>query len=178
MVVLYILIDIIVLFVLYVLIRAAFTSPVSLITADVQINKPFKVVFDYVKLLSTQGEYNKWVMQDPNVKRIYTGTDGTVGSVVAWEGNSKVGKGEQEITAIDEGKRIDWQLRFEKPMKNTSDAWMELHMLSPESTKVIWAFAGNLTYMMKVMHVAFNLPKLLRKDMQTSLNNLKTILEK
>ncbi len=47
------------------------------------------------------------------MKTEYRGTDGTVGFVSAWDSPVRdAGKGEQEITKIDDGKRIDYELRF------------------------------------------------------------------
>src|SRR6187431_1270143 len=70
------------------------------VSISTNINKPRKVVFDYVKLIKNQEHYSVWVMQDPNVKMDYQGVDGTVGFKASW--NSKddnVGEGSQYITA-------------------------------------------------------------------------------
>ena len=67
-----------------------------------------------------QDNFNKWTMMDPNMKRSFRGTDGTVGFVYAWDGNKRAGKGEQEITKITEGKRLDIEVRFERPFKAIS----------------------------------------------------------
>lgn len=56
---------------------------------------------------------------DPNMKKDFRGTDGTVGFVYAWDGNKKAGKGEQEIKKITEGERVDVEVRFEKPLKES-----------------------------------------------------------
>lgn len=39
-------------------------------------------------------------MTDPNMRKNFKGTDGTVGFCYAWDGNKKAGKGEQEIIAL------------------------------------------------------------------------------
>src|SRR6478752_388083 len=81
----------------------------------VTINKPKEEVFNYVKYLKNQDNYSKWVMIDPNMKKDFKGTDGTAGFIYAWDGNSKAGKGEQEIKNIKEGERVDVEVRFIKP---------------------------------------------------------------
>src|SRR6478736_3566872 len=63
----------------------------------VTINKPKEEVFNYVKYLKNQDNYSKWIQIDPNLKKSFRGTDGTVGFVYAWDGNNQAGKGEQEI---------------------------------------------------------------------------------
>ena len=51
---------------------------------------------------------------DPDMKKTYRGTDGTVGFVSAWDSEKDdVGKGEQEIIKITDGERIDYELRFQ-----------------------------------------------------------------
>ena len=52
---------------------------------------------------------------------VFTGTDGTVGFISAWESDIKnVGSGEQEILNIVEGERLGYEIRFLKPFKLTS----------------------------------------------------------
>src|ERR1700757_4744620 len=80
------------------LIVALFTKKDYAIEREVVINKPKQDVFNYIKMLKNQPNYSKWAMDDPNAKMTFTGTDGTVGFISAWESN-KVGKGEQQITA-------------------------------------------------------------------------------
>ncbi len=70
---------------------------------EITIDKPKEDVFDYVKFLKNQDNYSKWATMDPDMKKTYRGTDGTVGFISAWESNNKdVGKGEQEIKKITE----------------------------------------------------------------------------
>ena len=160
------------------LIAAAFGKPGYTIVRNITINKPKQQVFDYIRLLKSQEEFSKWVMTDPNMKKTIIGTDGTVGAVYVWDSeNKQAGKGEQEITDIKEGERIDFEIRFEKPFKNTSEAYFTTVTTSDNQTKVTWAFVGTTTYFMRVLHIVFNLKKVLGKDMETSLKNLKNLLE-
>jgi uncharacterized protein YndB with AHSA1/START domain len=163
---------------LILLISAAFLKKDYIIEREITINKPVQVVFDYIKPLKNAVTYNKWVMMDPNLKREYSGTDGTVGFVSAWDSeNKQVGKGEQEITKIKEGERIDYEIRFEKPFKGTSFAYL-VTTPAGNQTNVKWAFLGVRNYAMKIFHLILNLEKALGKDLSTSLTNLKNILEK
>lgn len=165
--------------VLCILIAAAFAPNNFSVQSEIVIDKPVAIVFDYIRYLKNQEHYNKWVMQDPNMKREFTGTDGTVGCVYYWDSTmGSVGKGEQEITKINDNERIDWVIRFKKPFDNTAGAYMETTALSPDTSNVKWVFLGTCTYMMKVMHIVFRLQKMLTNDLTTSLNNLKKVLEK
>jgi hypothetical protein len=134
-------------------------------------------VFDFVKLLGNQSQYNKWVMMDPKVKRTSKGVDGTVGFVSYWDSQVKnVGKGEQEITKIDAGTNIDSTVRFEKPFKNTARVSMTTIPVTPGQTRVIWKMIGQNKYPMNLMNLI--IPRMLGKDMSESLGNLKSLMEK
>ncbi|MBW4891793.1 SRPBCC family protein [Mucilaginibacter sp. HMF5004] len=160
-------------------ILALFGADGFTIESDIIINKPKNEVFDYIKLLKNQDNYSKWVMTDPGMKKEFTGTDGNVGFIYAWESeNKQVGQGAQEIIKITEGESIDNEVRFIKPFTGTSYTTMETMAITPNQTSVKWIFKGTKNYMMKVMHILFNLQKVLKKDMDTSLNTLKTVLEK
>jgi|ERR1700730_9563721 len=166
------------------LIGALLTKREYTIMREITINRPKHEVFNYVKLLKNQDYYNKWVMMDPTMKKEYKGIDGTVGFVYAWESNNKqVGMGEQEIIKIKEGESIDHELRFMKPFEGKATARL-IPASVPGSdnrrneTRVNWVFNGLRNYPMKIVHLLFNLKKVLGKDLQTSLATLKAVLEK
>ena len=91
------------------LIVALFIKKDYSVSREITINKPKQEVFDYLKMLKNQKQYNKWWMMDPSTKMDFKGTDGTVGFTAYWDSEAKgVGKGEQEIKNITEGQRIDY----------------------------------------------------------------------
>jgi hypothetical protein len=146
---------------------------------EVTINKPKQEVFNYVKYLKNQEAYSKWEKMDPAMKKEYRGTDGTVGFVSAWDSEKgEVGKGEQEIKGIAEGERLDTELRFIEPMESTATSSITTETVSPNATKVKWAFHGKMNYPFNLMGVFMNMEKMIGDDFQTGLNNLKTVLEK
>lgn len=109
-------------------------------------------------------------------KREFKGTDGTVGYIYAWSGDKNAGIGEKEIKNIIEGKRIEAEIRFVKPMKATASIIMEMESLSDNQTKVSWSNAGTLKYPINIMIPMME--KHVSKDMDSSLSTLKNILEK
>lgn len=148
------------------------------IEKTVVINKPVSDVFNYVKLIKNQDHYSVWNMADPNMKRSYTGTDGTVGFVYAWDSttNKNVGAGAQETKSIVENKSIDMELRFERPMKNVAKASFAFESLAGNQTKVTWVFSGPMKVPMNLMKSM--LQKMLGNDLEKGLQNLKHVLEK
>jgi hypothetical protein len=118
-------------------------------------------------------------MTDPNSKKTHKGLDGTVGFVYGWESENKnVGQGEQEIIAIKEGERVDFELRFIKPFENKSNAAITTEPVGAGQTKVKWYFMGERGYIMKLMHLLLRLEKILGTDMVISLNTMKGVMEK
>jgi len=157
------------------LIAALFIKKEYAIEREITISKPKQEVFNYVKHIKNQNYYNKWTMEDPDMKKEYKGTDGTVGFYGAWD-SKKMGKGEQEIKNITEGDRIDIGLHFIKPFEGRANAHMITEALANDQTKVKWGMQGKSKYPMNVMNLFMN--NMLGKDIETSLNNLKGVLEK
>jgi hypothetical protein len=143
---------------------------------EIVINKPKDEVFNYIKYLKNQQNYSKWATLDPNIKNEFRGTDGTIGFINSWEGNKKVGQGEQEIIAIEEGKSISTELRFVKPFK--SQAKSKMSVKGNGTTIVVWDFASKMRYPMNIMKLFMNMEKMIGNDFSTGLSNLKTVLEK
>jgi uncharacterized protein YndB with AHSA1/START domain len=145
---------------------------------EITIDKPKEEVFDYVKLLKNQDNYSKWATMDPDMKKTYSGTDGTVGFVSAWDSDNKdVGKGEQEIKKITEGERIDFELRFFEPFESTEPAYMTTESISENQTKVKWGFNGHMDYPMNIMMLFMDFETMIGDDLDTGLKNLKSVLE-
>ena len=158
------------------LIIAAFTKKEYHTHSEIIIDASREKVFDYLKQIKKQDNWNMWVMMDPDMKREFTGTDGTVGFIYGWNGNKKAGEGEQEIKAITEGKNIDMEIRFVRPLAGIAHASMSTASLTDKQTKVTWTSAAKLKYPLNIMQTM--IVKLLEKDMNTSLHTLKNILEK
>ena len=78
------------------MIAAIFVKREYSVEREVVINKPKQEVFEYVKLLKNQDNYSKWAMMDPKMKKEYTGTDGTVGFISAWD-SVKLPKAKESI---------------------------------------------------------------------------------
>ncbi|MCV9927812.1 SRPBCC family protein [Flavobacterium sp. LS1R49] len=145
---------------------------------EVTIDKPNDSVFNYVKYLKNQNKFSVWAKIDPDMKTTFKGTDGTVGATFGWESkNKKVGVGEQEITKIVPGERLEFELRFKVPFESTDAAYMTTEAVSPTQTKVKWGFDGQSPYPMNLMLAFMNMDQMLGEQLETGLQNLKVIQE-
>jgi hypothetical protein len=130
-------------------------------------------------MLKNQDLYSVWSTGDPSMNHTYIGTDGTVGFVSAWESTDKnMGKGEQEITAIVPGERMETELRFIKPFKTVSQVYLSTEAANDQSTTVRWGFSGKMNYPFNVLLLVMKMEESIGNDFDKGLGNLKAILEK
>ncbi|HVN56944.1 MAG TPA: SRPBCC family protein [Bacteroidales bacterium] len=141
-----------------------------------EISRTQAVVFDYLKFTRNQDKFSVWNMSDPNMKKSYKGTDGSVGFIYAWDSTNKnTGAGEQEITALEENRSIDYEIRFFRPMKNTATATFVIEKAGEGKSSVTWTFNSHNRFPMSLFAPLFK--KMLGKDLEKGLANLKSILE-
>jgi hypothetical protein len=146
------------------------------IEKSVLIGKGSREIYDYLKYTRNQDNFSVWNMTDPSMKREYAGSDGSVGFIYRWDSmNKNVGAGEQMTAALVDGRRIDFTLKFLRPMKNTGTSSF---LIEEESgtTKVSWIFESPSKFPMSLFSPVFK--RMLGKDLEKGLSNLKTILEK
>lgn len=148
------------------------------INRSIIIDKPIAEIFNYLKYLKNEDHWSPWKKKDMTMKQEFIGTDGQVGFVAKWRGNSDVGEGEQRITAISENQRIDIKLCFYKPWRTTSHTFFALDDLGKMQTKVVWGIFGKNKFPATVFMLFFNMEKSVGNDLEAGLFNLKQILEK
>ncbi len=157
-------------------IAALFIRKDYTIRRQITINKPKADVFNYIRFLKNQDHYSHWVMMDPAMKKTYSGIDGTVGFIYAWDSTNKnAGKGEQEIKQITEGEKLDIEVRFEKPFAGVAHTPMITEAVSNDATKLTWGMNGSSKYPLNIMNLFME--KMLGNPLEKSLVSLKTILE-
>ncbi len=142
------------------------------------INKPKALVFAEIKQLKKHNDWSPWAKLDRNMKVEFRGTDGTVGFVSAWSGNSEVGVGEQEIKAIVEGQKIELALRFKEPMEDSSQVFLTTESLDANQTKVKWTMKGVGKFPFNIVCFFMGMNSKMEKDFDDGLSSLKALLEK
>ncbi|TYA92205.1 SRPBCC family protein [Seonamhaeicola marinus] len=145
---------------------------------NVEIECSLSDVFFYLKHIKNQNDWSPWKKKDPDMKQEFFGKDGEVGFKTKWDGNKDVGSGEQEIMRIVKDEIIESELRFFKPWKSTSDAYLRVEYLGDERTKVTWGFSGKNKFPFSIFMLFFNMDTAVGKDFEEGLESLKIILEK
>jgi len=128
-------------------------------------------------------DFNKWTSwspyekRDPDMKRTFSGAASGKGAIYEWDGNRQVGKGRIEITDASKPSRITIKLDMIKPFEghNIVDFTLEPRA---GATQVTWAMRGSCAYMAKLMGLFCNMDKMIGRDFETGLANLKAVVEK
>ena len=135
------------------------------------------------KIFALINDFHQWVSwspyenKDPAMKRSYSGAESGKGAVYGWEGNSNVGSGRKEILDASVPSKILIKLDFFKPFEGHNTAEFTL---SPQggATNVNWVMHGPAPFMHRVMQVFMNFDKMIGKDFEAGLANLKKLAEK
>ncbi|MGB5370047.1 MAG: SRPBCC family protein [Flavobacteriaceae bacterium] len=147
------------------------------VSRKVEIERPRSEVFEYLRSLKKMDDWSPWAKKDPNMEKKFSGVDGEVGALSYWKGNKNVGEGEQEIKRIIDGKRIESELRFLKPWKSTSDCYLEVEDAGSGKSKVVWGFSGKNKFPMSLVSLFVSMDKMVGKDFEEGMRNLKSKLE-
>ncbi len=141
------------------------------------IQAPTEKIFPYINDYRNWPQWSPYEKVDPNMRRSMSGPTSGVGAVYEWSGNSKAGAGRMEITQSVPSSKVIIKLDFSKPMEGHNTAEFTLRPKG-NATDVTWAMSGPTPYVAKVMSIFFNMDKMIGKEFETGLANLKTVAEK
>jgi len=158
------------------LIYAAMQPDTFRVQRATSIKAPPEKIFPLINNLHQFNIWNPYERKDPNIKGAYIGPASGKGAAYAWE-SKQVGTGSMEITETAAPSRVAMKLDFVKPL--AAHNFVEF-TLAPkgDTTEVIWAMNGSVPFMAKVMHIIFNMDKMVGGDFEAGLANLKSLAEK
>jgi len=141
------------------------------------VKAPPEKIFVIINDFHQWGTWSPYENKDPAMKRSYSGAASGKGAVYAWEGNKNVGSGRMEILDASAPSKIVIKLDFFTPFEghNTAEFTMLPH---GDATNVTWLMHGPLPFMGKIMHVFINIDRMVGKDFEIGLFNLKRLTEK
>jgi uncharacterized protein YndB with AHSA1/START domain len=134
-------------------------------------------VFALLNDFNSWQSWSPWEKLDPAMKRTISEPAKGKGAVYGWEGNKDVGRGRMEIMESDAPNRLVIKLDFFEPMESSSVTEFLLEN-QDGTTFVTWSMSGPMNYLSKVIGVFCNMDKMIGKDFEAGLNNLKTLGEK
>ena len=136
-----------------------------------------QVVYPLVADFKRWQAWSPWEALDPDLRRTYSGAAIGRGAVYEWDGNNKAGAGRMEITDAPSPGRIVIKLDFTRPFvaHNTTEFTFAG---TDGATDVTWTMSGAHNYMMRVMSLFFSMDKMIGKDFEKGLANLRALAER
>ncbi len=140
------------------------------------IAAPPEAIFPQINSFRAWTAWSPWEGKDPAMRRQYGERTAGVDASYAWAGNRLVGVGRMEIVESVPPSRVVIRLTFLKPFKAVN---MAEFTLTPQGagTEVTWAMHGASPYLSKVMGVVVNMDRMVGRDFETGLANLKRVVE-
>ena len=146
------------------------------VTRETLIAAPPERIFGHLVNLPGWRAWSPWEKKDPAMKRTYEGPESGPGAIYGWEGNKDVGSGRMEVKQATPFSKIVIDLHFLKPFeaRNTVEFTLE-----PKggATRVVWLMYGPAHFMSKLMGVFMNMDRMIGKDFEAGLANLKKAAE-
>ena len=141
------------------------------------IKAPPATIFALINDFHRWSAWSPWEKKDPDMKRTFSGAETGQGAIYAWDGNKNVGAGQMEITESSTPSKVVIKLDFLKPFEghNLAEFTMEPR---GDATAVTWLMHGPRSYVHKLMSTLINMDKMIGKDFEAGLANLKAVSEK
>ena len=146
------------------------------ITRKLAMGAPAAAIFPHVNELAKWRAWSPWEKLDPDLKRTYEGPPAGEGAKYAWVGNPQVGEGRMTITESRPSSLVRIKLEFLKPFQATNSSEF-VFAPNGNGTLVTWNMQGRNNFMAKAFHLLMNMDKLVGKDFEKGLNELKSIVE-
>jgi uncharacterized protein YndB with AHSA1/START domain len=175
--ILYVLLLVVAVGIIGVLAYAATKPDIFRVQRSASIKAPADRIFGLITDLRNWRAWSPYEKRDPEMTRNYSGADKGKGAAYAWDGNRNVGAGRMEIVDVTPPSKVVIKLEFLRPFKanNTAEFVMEP---KGDATTVTWAMHGPNKFIGKVMGIFIDMDKMIGKDFEDGLANLKTIAEK
>jgi uncharacterized protein YndB with AHSA1/START domain len=144
---------------------------------ETSIKAPPEKIFPLINDLHNWDLWSPYEKKDPAMKKTYSGAASGKGAVSEWDGNHEVGKGRVEIAETVAPSRIMIKLDMLKPLEchNIVEFTLETN---GDFTNVTWAMNGPSPYISKLLGVFCNMDRMVGKDFEIGLANLKSIAER
>ena len=160
-----------------VLLHAANKPDTFSVQRSASIQAPPERIFPLINDLRAFNTWNPFEKKDPNLKGRYSGPAGGKGAGYAFEGNKDVGKGSIEILESSSPSRVTMRLSMVEPFKVQNIVEFTLAPIGGV-TNVTWAMQGPAPFLAKIIHVFIDMDKMVGRDFEAGLANLKAAVEK
>jgi hypothetical protein len=168
---------VLVLGIVIILILAAMKPDQFRVQRTTAIKAPPDKIFPLINDFKAWPAWSPYETKDPDMKRTYGPTTAGKGATYAWDGNGNVGGGNMLITDAPAPSKVALDLNMTRPM--TAHNKVEFTLVpAGDTTTVTWGMRGDTPYFAKVIHVFFNMDKMVGGDFEAGLAKLKAAAEK
>jgi uncharacterized protein YndB with AHSA1/START domain len=147
------------------------------IVRSATIGAPAQRVFGSLDDFHQWTAWSPWERLDPGLSRTHSGAPKGKGAVYEWSGNKQVGRGRMEIIEVVPPDRLTIKLDFLAPFEAHNTTAFSLTPSGGNATLVTWEMTGRNTFMGKAMSVFMNMDRLIGRDFEKGLANLKAVAE-
>jgi hypothetical protein len=133
-------------------------------------------IFPLINDFRQWGTWSPYETRDPAMKRSYSGAASGEGAVYGWDGNKNIGSGRMEILETSAPAKIIIKLDFFKPFEAHNTAEFTI-LPQGDVTNVSWVMHGPASLMSRLMQVFMNIDRMIGKDFEIGLANLKRLTE-
>lgn len=156
----------------------ALTQPDSFtVQRSATIHAPPAKVMGYLNDFHQWQAWSPWEKLDPQMQRSFGGAASGKGAVYAWRGNKEVGRGRMEIIDSKVPSSLTIKLDFIKPFASSNQAEFQLQP-DGDGTVITWTMNGKSLFATKLMSVFTSMDKMVGKDFEKGLAQLKEVAEK
>lgn len=133
-------------------------------------------IFPLINDLHRWQSWSPYEKKDPDMQRSFEGPSAGPGAAYGWNGNKNIGSGRMQISESIPSSHVRLQLEFFTPFKASNVADF---VLEPQgaATRITWSMQGRANFMSKLMGLVFNIDKMVGKDFEDGLVNLRTLTE-
>lgn len=159
-----------------VLILAATRPPSFEVKRSLEIQAPPERIYPLLADFHQWSRWSPYEKLDPAMQRSFSGAESGMGAVYAWEGNGKAGAGRMEIVEAAPKRGIDIRLDFIRPFRANNRAAFAFTQAG-DATRVTWSMQGIAPFVARLMGLFINMDRMIGKDFEQGLANLKTAAE-
>ncbi len=141
-----------------------------------RIDAPPERVFAFINDFRRWDGWSPFEKKDPAIKRSFSGAAEGKGAFYEFDGNKQVGAGRIAITEAAAPRKVVLTLGMTRPF--ACHNFIEF-TLQPQgdATEITWAMEGSAPFFAKIMHVFVNMDRMVGKEFESGLANLKRLSE-
>ncbi len=154
-----------------VLIAAARRPDDFIVVRTARLPAPAGRIFPLINDLHAHEAWSTFDSPDQAVRKIHSGAQQGPGAVYEWAGSGRAGAGRLAITGAVPMASVDMQLDMLRPIKASNQVRFTLQP-DGDATVVTWRMAGRTPFVGKIMHLFFNMDRMVGREFETSLQRL------